>query len=246
MIEPGAASSWDDLFADLGLPTKTSPAPEAAEVEPSPTPDAVEQEPAEKEEAPAPRGRRRRSPTVAAAPEEAPAAAEATEQPAALAIESTEVSVPAEEPALEAGTAESPAVEGGEEAAAPRGRSRRRRRGRGSKSAPVVEGTPAAPTSETPADGGEAPAVEATELIPPATEGEEESGRRPRRRRSRGRNPEREEAPRVAVTANVDAPDNAEEEEVEPAGREEEVDDLSNWNVPSWAELIGSLYRPER
>jgi ribonuclease E len=246
MTEPAAASSWDDLFADLGLPTKTSPAPEAAEVEPSPAPGAVEQEPMEKEEAPAPRGRRRRSPTVAAAPEEAPAAAEATEQPAEFAVESLEASVPAEEPALEAGTTESPTVEGGEEATVPRGRSRRRRRGRGSKSAPVAEGTPAASTSEAPADGGEAPVAEAAESIPPGTEGEEESGRRPRRRRSRGRNPEREETPRAIPDANADVSDDAEEEELEPVGREEEVDDLSNWNVPTWGELIGSLYRPER
>ena len=35
MTEPGAASSWDDLFADLGLPTKTSSRAEAAEVEPA-------------------------------------------------------------------------------------------------------------------------------------------------------------------------------------------------------------------
>ena len=26
----------------------------------------------------------------------------------------------------------------------------------------------------------------------------------------------------------------------------EELDDLSDWNVPSWNELIASLYRPER
>jgi hypothetical protein len=88
--------------------------------------------------------------------------------------------------------------------------------------------------------------VEATESVPPGTEGEEESGRRPRRRRSRGRNSEREESFRPAVTANADEPGNAEEEEGEPVGREEEVDDLSNWNVPTWGELIGSLYRPER
>jgi hypothetical protein len=49
-------------------------------------------------------------------------------------------------------------------------------------------------------------------------------------------------------------------EAAEPAGEEpppavepepededdEEVENLSNWNVPSWQELIASLYRPER
>jgi hypothetical protein len=35
----------------------------------------------------------------------------------------------------------------------------------------------------------------------------------------------------------------------EPPGEEEddeEIDKLTDWNVPSWTELIGSLYRPER
>jgi hypothetical protein len=27
---------------------------------------------------------------------------------------------------------------------------------------------------------------------------------------------------------------------------EEDVLDLTNWNVPTWAELIAGLYRPER
>jgi hypothetical protein len=26
----------------------------------------------------------------------------------------------------------------------------------------------------------------------------------------------------------------------------EEIDTLSDWNVPSWSEIIASLYRPER
>ena len=36
-------------------------------------------------------------------------------------------------------------------------------------------------------------------------------------------------------------------EVTQPAGDEhEEVDNLSDWNVPSWTELIDSLYRPDR
>ena len=241
MIEPGTSPGWDDLFADLGLPTETSSTPTAA----APEPPAAELESKEKDEAPPARARRRRSPAVAA--EEEPALAEAMEQPAPLAIDSTEISVPAEEPALETTLGDSPAVESGEEAPPPKGRSRRRRRGRGSKSAaPAVESSPAALASEGPMAEIETTTGETTASTPPATEGEEEPGRRPRRRRSRGRNPEREEAPRVAVNANADVSDDAEEEEVAPVGREEEVDDLSNWNVPTWGELIGSLYRPER
>jgi hypothetical protein len=34
------------------------------------------------------------------------------------------------------------------------------------------------------------------------------------------------------------------EKEEEDGG--DDVDTLSDWNVPSWRELIGSLYRPER
>ena len=251
MSEPGALKSWDDLFTDLGLPPETSPAPTEASpkqsaVEAAPEPVAApspEPVPTDKEDSPPSRGRRRRSPP-AVAPIEEPAEAEPVEQSAALAIESVEASVPSEEPTMETAAGEPPAVEGGEESPAPRGRSRRRRRGRGSKSAAAVPGEPG---TDTPIGEPEAPVVEASEFIPPATESEEESGQRPRRRRSRGRAPEQEEAPRVvAVGEDDEAPREIEEEELEPVGRDEEVDDLSNWNVPSWAELIGSLYRPDR
>ena len=32
----------------------------------------------------------------------------------------------------------------------------------------------------------------------------------------------------------------------EEGGDDEEVVNYSNWTVPSWKDLIGSLYRPER
>jgi ribonuclease E len=40
--------------------------------------------------------------------------------------------------------------------------------------------------------------------------------------------------------------DEATESERDKADDQEDVDTLSDWNVPSWAELIESLYRPER
>ena len=40
--------------------------------------------------------------------------------------------------------------------------------------------------------------------------------------------------------AKVATPEGAEEADLD------DVRSLSNWNVPSWNELIGSLYRPER
>ncbi len=237
-----AMPSWDDLFADLGLPTESAPAPRTPAAEAAPEPAAAEQEPMQTEEAPVPRGRRRRSPCAEV--EEEPGA-EAAEQHAELPVESVETSIAAEEPPLQEGEMESPPVEAGEEAPAPKGRSRRRRRGRGSKSA-IVETPPVVPESDALTADVEAPVTEAAKSAPEEVETEEEAGRRQRRRRGRGRNQDRDEAPRVAVNANADEPDDPEEEGLEPVGREEEVDDLSNWNVPTWGELIGSLYRPER
>ena len=46
-----------------------------------------------------------------------------------------------------------------------------------------------------------------------------------------------------------DAPEEAaDQEESQPsrAADEDDDDNLSNWTVPSWQELIASLYRPER
>jgi hypothetical protein len=97
----------------------------------------------------------------------------------------------------------------------------------------------------------------------PAREGEEatpqaEGGRRKRRRRRGRKNePEREARP---VAVEDEGPEEAAPEELdeevyasdeEPAAAEEEDDedlvlDLTNWNVPSWAELVAGLYRPER
>jgi hypothetical protein len=251
MIEPGAMRGWDDLAEELGLPPETSAAPAGAsskqpaeETAPAPVPaaHAPEPVPTDKEDAPPSRGRRRRSPpTPAVLPEEEPAQAEQMEQPAAPAIESVEVSVPPEEPALEAGAGQPPVVEGGEEPPSPRGRSRRRRRGRGSKSAAAD-----AVSGETPIEAAMEPSVEGNETAPPEAEREEESDQHPRRRRSRGRPPEREEAPRATVKESDEDSPELEEEDLEPAARDEEVDDLSNWNVPTWSELIASLYRPER
>ena len=182
MIEPAAATSWDDLFADLGLPPEKPAAlqrPRPPALEAAPAPAAAEQEPAEEAEAPPARSRRRRSPPAAAVdPEEEPTAAESTEAPAALAIESTDVSVPTEEPALEANAAEPSAVEGDEETPAPKGRSQRRRRGRGSKSATAKEKGPVEPGCEVPAEGLAISTVEASETAPPTTESDEESEQR--------------------------------------------------------------------
>ncbi|HLJ96396.1 MAG TPA: hypothetical protein VKU02_24695 [Gemmataceae bacterium] len=71
------------------------------------------------------------------------------------------------------------------------------------------------------------------------------------KRRGRGRNRSKKaetEKPRPVRGENKEPA----AESVAPPGAEkedEELDDvrsLSNWNVPSWNELIASLYRPER
>ena len=46
------------------------------------------------------------------------------------------------------------------------------------------------------------------------------------------------------IEAESDEPRSVEEKNVEDDS--DDVDTLSDWNVPSWAELIASLYRPER
>src|SRR5262249_12286334 len=112
------------------------------------------------------------------------------------------------------------ATEASEAQEAPRGR-RRRRRG---KAAPAAEEAEAAPTSE--------------EAQEPAREGPVDKGGR-RRRGPGGKKRESEGQPRSEATGEAAERDQAAEEEVE-------VDDMSDWVVPSWNELIASLYRPER
>ena len=76
---------------------------------------------------------------------------------------------------------------------------------------------------------------------------EEPSPRRGRRGRGRGRQKKIDEvktSPKaVKDEEQIDTPSAPDEEEETEA---EDVRSLSNWNVPSWNELIASLYRPER
>ena len=65
---------------------------------------------------------------------------------------------------------------------------------------------------------------------------------RSQRRRGRGR-PQPEPEPEPDDILADEEPIEAEEEEDFDDGPE---DNLADLNVPSWAEIIGSLYRPER
>ena len=81
-----------------------------------------------------------------------------------------------------------------------------------------------------------------------------ESGRRGRRRVSHKRESRDEltaessqDASGVSGDPRADDPDFSEPEPaIDKSQDNEELDTLSDWNVPTWAELIASLYRPER
>ena len=59
---------------------------------------------------------------------------------------------------------------------------------------------------------------------------------------------EDQELPDVEDSVDSSSPEDEEEEgpRIAVDDDDEELDDLSNWNVPSWQELIASLYRPDR
>jgi hypothetical protein len=129
---------------------------------------------------------------------------------------------------LEAGVEPEPASD---EPDRVRGRRRRGRRG--------GRGAPAAQEAEGPAP----PEGESAEHEGPSDEKRERG-----RRRGRGR-PRREEI--AERPAEVDEEAASEEPVEEPKDKEDDapdddIDTLSDWNVPSWQELIASLYRPER
>jgi hypothetical protein len=76
--------------------------------------------------------------------------------------------------------------------------------------------------------------------------GEGESSRRRGRGRGRART-KQGKAQRSSDEPTADEEQGqTENRAAEDEGKDEELDNLSDWNVPSWTELIASLYRPER
>jgi len=63
---------------------------------------------------------------------------------------------------------------------------------------------------------------------------------RGRQKRAGGAKPKERTATEEDTSAKVETPQESEEAELD------DVRSLSNWNVPSWNELIASLYRPDR
>jgi hypothetical protein len=142
--------------------------------------------------------------------------------------ESETATRPAEEPELEAPPAAERASTD-EEA----GRHRRGRRGhRGGK-------RPESPTTEGEGEG------EATDRAEPAGTKDESPERESRGRRGRGRPRQRTTKTAESQPAEQDEPATHEAADDNDFG-DDEPNDLSEWNVPSWQELIASLYRPER
>jgi ribonuclease E len=233
MSNPAEKNRWETIWDDLGVTPEASstqqastrasspkpgPAEPVAEIEPPPP--QIQVAPLEQEvverEESHGHGRRKRG--------------QGSAEPAAK-EEAVELS---EEPAEE----QEAGPEGGEnETGAPveEPAPRRRRGRRGSKT------REAAATDSTPTDA--AP--------PQAASAEEDEEERPRRRRrSRKKKGDREAAP---VAADTEAePEDAGPEGLEPdvelddGSEGDEGDDLSNMSVPSWDDLIASLYRPDR
>jgi hypothetical protein len=123
------------------------------------------------------------------------------------------------------------------------GRESKRRRGRRS-----AESSKRAPTkNEGDSSAADAAAEGAAVSDPPGRAEKSKEGRR--RGRGRGgqhKKPESENETAVSARAPEEEP-----AETLPAARDkddenDEVDNLSDWNVPSWNELIATLYRPER
>src|SRR5439155_4790112 len=119
-----------------------------------------------------------------------------------------------------------------EESAEQHGRRQGRRR-RGGKPRRTYE-----EKGNEPGETGISPAGDST-----LEEGEEDLPRG-RHRRDHGR--EKIDEPEAeAEAADLPAPE-AIEQEADDDTEIEELGDFTNWNVPSWNELIASLYRPER
>ncbi len=123
---------------------------------------------------------------------------------------------------------ESPPTASDEEGKPRRGR-RRRRRGkrRGNK--------------------GEGETPRSDEAVPPKpSRGEESESREKRHGKRRDAEDSHRRAPRPEPEAEVGEADEVFENEPRRASVAHDDTDFSDWNVPSWQELISALYRPDR
>ena len=113
----------------------------------------------------------------------------------------------------------------------------RRRRGRRSEDQP--RGSRTKNTSAVSEPGPQ-------EVSPPGeTIDEKSAGRGPRRRKGSPRRSRDEETPISVGEIESQEPPPASEPNDKDADKDD-LDTLTDWNVPSWTELIDSLYRPDR
>ena len=145
---------------------------------------------------------------------------------------STNVELPAER---ESGATDQHEDESEGEHGGKRRSGRRRRRRSRSGDSPAGDEKSAAPGDES--------AAEEPETTVQRKEPDDAPRERSRRRgRGRRRNSDKD-APRREETPTTDA---QVEKPAADLGEDADLDDLSNWQAPSWQELIGSLYRPDR
>ena len=218
---PDDASHWRKLAEEFGLePEPTAPSPKAVPAR-SAEPEALA---AAAERVAPPSSVERLGPSAPHSRRAISEQAKAGPDPAPANPAPAEISV------------ESPVAE--EEGAPARGR-RRGRRGPRRAAEPESESVAETPESGEPLESAAKEGAETSE---------EDKPKRRRRGRGRGRDRrgkedevEREETPEEEPVA---------EEEEEPFAVEEEDDedatDYSDWSVPSWQDLIASLYRPDR
>jgi hypothetical protein len=225
MSESDDRQRWQAMLEDLGLPAEPEPSPvsvvaKGSEPESAPEPKADENptdevQVGEAEASVAPREKRGG---------DRPARGRRRRGSARDKVESATTAGAAE---VDAGTAK-PVQSVEEEEKSPAGR-RRRRRGRRGKVAAAEE--PAHSTAIAPENAEIKEATETPEVAPIGARFEEELPALPDHGPSIEE--ENEESPEELVPAGL-----ADEED------DEELDDLSGWSVPSWADLVAGLYRP--
>jgi hypothetical protein len=209
---------WQESMALLGL-ASTPPPKKKAEPQPQPAPQSPPAEVVQEFEDEL--DREAQDWTKAAAAQIAKDTEPAAEEVQSTAGETEET------------VAEKPLEDEDEDPATGRRRGRRGRGSRGKKPEPAADA--AAVTS---AEG----AAEASKAEKPE---EERPGRRGRGRpRARTEKPARAAPGRQAETS---APAKSDSQQAEVEGEaDDDTSDLSEWDVPSWQDLIASLYRPDR
>jgi hypothetical protein len=239
MSDVNEKDRWRELADLLGLPPDEEPKPMPMSP-PPPVPPIIQQDAIE--------WQRPVHEAVVTPPE--PIAEEIFED---VVFEETERSVPpfpieeaAEIPNPEPMNRESDAGESQDRPRRSRRRGRRGQKGDPQEREPNAHAEPRLPLEET---------SEAREE-PSAAENIEEEPREPRERkrddrerggRGRGRRPVEQPPPELDEEDTLEPEEELERTEPLPEEEDdEEIDKLTDWNVPSWNDLIGSLYRPER